>query len=56
MSAQRRAVLAHPAVLTSAGVGGTLAVLSVVRPMPWPFWVAWAVMGAVAIRQAVRDR
>ncbi len=47
-------IATHPSVQISAGAAVVLAAASTIRPVPWPLWVAWAGLSALAVRQAVR--
>lgn len=48
-------VIADRGVQATAAAAGVLAAASLVRPLPWPLWAAWAAVGAFASVQAVRD-
>ena len=46
-------IAAHRSVQASAVTGVLLAVLSAGVDLPWPLWVTWGVLSAVAVAQAV---
>lgn len=47
-------VMKHPALVGSAGALVVLAGASIVRPLPWPVWVAWGALTALGVWQAAR--
>lgn len=49
-------ILRHPSVAVSIGAGAAIVGASVLVDVPWPLWVAWVALSAIAVRQAVRDR
>jgi hypothetical protein len=57
---ERRPMNTHPlasdpGVVGSAGALVVLAGVQLARPLPWPVWVAWGALAAVAVARAVRS-
>lgn len=46
----------EPGLVSSGLALVVLGAVQAIRPLPWPLWVIWAALTAVAVAQSVRNR